>query len=68
MLDLYGGRKKVSHERRTWTTKHSDKSDACVIWKGKGNGLIGFDVHAPEKQGMKLDCRVGQESTRVRES
>ena len=58
MLDLYGGRKKVSHERRTWTTKHSDKSDACVTWKGKGNGLTGFGVHAPEKQGMKLDCIV----------
>ena len=28
------GEKKISHTRSTWTTKHSDKRDACMTWKG----------------------------------
>lgn len=58
------GEKSHAVEKRRCATKHSDKSDACVTWKGKD--LIGFSVHAKEKQGMRLDCRMGQDSTMVK--
>lgn len=58
------GEKRHAMEKSRCATKHSDESEACVTWKGKD--LTGFSVHAKEKQGMRLDCRVGQDSTMVK--
>lgn len=37
-------------EKERCTTKYSNKSDACVTWKGEGNGLNRFGVCTQEKQ------------------
>lgn len=43
-------KKRHPMEKERCTTKYSDKSEACLTWKGEGNGLNRFGVHAKEKQ------------------